>query len=120
MIPSTLPQLPCEKIGTDLFEVKEKSYLLLVDYFSRYTQVVKLLSTTTKSIVAAMKPLFARHGIPDIVIWTIAHPRSFEILLNTMILSMSPAVFTIHKGMERLSEQSKQSRNYLEILMILP
>ena len=42
MIPSTLPQRPWEKIGTDLFELKGKSYLLLVDYFSRYIEVVKL------------------------------------------------------------------------------
>ena len=68
MIPTTLPQRPWEKIGTDLFELKGKSYLLLVDYFSRYIEVVKLTCTTTKSVVAAMKPLFARHGIPDVII----------------------------------------------------
>ena len=63
IIPSTLPQRPWEKIGTDLFELKGKSYLLLVDYFSRYREVAKLTCTTTKSAVATMKPLFARHGI---------------------------------------------------------
>ena len=68
LIPSTLPQRPWEKIGTDLFELKGKSYLLLVDYFSRYIEVIKLSSTTTNSVVAAMKPIFARYGIPDIVI----------------------------------------------------
>ena len=65
---SPLPQRPWEKIGTDLFELKGKSYLLLVDYFSRYIEVVKLSSTTTKSVVAAMKPVFARHGIPDMIV----------------------------------------------------
>ena len=67
MILTTLPQRPWEKIGTDLFELKGKSYLLLVDYFSRYIEVVKLTCTTTKSVVAAMKPLFARHGIPGVI-----------------------------------------------------
>ena len=51
MIPTTLPQRPWETIGTDLFELKGKSYLLLVDYFSRYIEVVKLTCTTTKSVV---------------------------------------------------------------------
>ena len=51
-----------------MFELKGKSYLLLVDYFSRYIEVVKLTCTTTKSVVAAMKPLFAKHGIPDVII----------------------------------------------------
>ena len=68
MISSVLPQHPWEKIGTDLFELKGNSYLLLVDYFSRFIEVVKLSSTTTKSVVAAMKPIFARYGIPEIVV----------------------------------------------------
>ena len=50
MIPSSLPQRPWEKTGTDLLELKGKSYLLLVDYFSRYIEVGKLSSTTTKSV----------------------------------------------------------------------
>ena len=41
------------KIVTDLFELKGKSYLLLVDYFSRYIEVLKLTYTTTRSVVAA-------------------------------------------------------------------
>ena len=49
IIPSILPERPWEKIGTDLFELKDKSYLLLVDYFSRYIKVVKLTCTTIKS-----------------------------------------------------------------------
>lgn len=63
MIPSTLPQRLWEKIGTDLFELKGKSYLL-----PQYIEVVKFSLTTTKSIVAAMKLAFARHGIPDTII----------------------------------------------------
>ena len=51
-----------------MFELKDKLYLLLVGYFSRYVEVVKLICTTIKSVVAAMKPLFARHGIPDVII----------------------------------------------------
>ena len=42
--------------------------LLLVDYFLRYIEVVKLSSTMTKSVVAVMKPVFARHGIPDMIV----------------------------------------------------
>ena len=68
IIPSTLPEKQWEKIGTDLFEQKASHTFCLVDYFSRYVEVVKLTCTTTKSVVAAMKPLFARHGIPDVII----------------------------------------------------
>ena len=40
------------------------TYLLVVDYFSRYPELVKLTSTTAPSVVNALKAIFARHGIP--------------------------------------------------------
>ena len=46
MIPSTLPNRLWEKIGTGLFEFKGTTYLLLVDYYSRYIEIVKLSTTT--------------------------------------------------------------------------
>ena len=68
MIPSTLPNRPWEKIGTDLFEFKGTAYLLLVDYYSRYIEIVKLSTTTALGVISAMKPIFARHGIPNVII----------------------------------------------------
>ena len=41
-IPSTLPEYPWERIATDLFKWKKSSYLLLVDYYSRFIEIVKL------------------------------------------------------------------------------
>ena len=43
-------------------------YLLLGDYYSRFIEVVKLSSTTTRCIVSAMKSMFGRHGIPEVLI----------------------------------------------------
>ena len=68
MIPSKLPQRPWQKIGTDLFEFKGVMYLLLVDYYSRFIEVAKLSSTTTRSVVSAMKSIFGRYGIPEVLI----------------------------------------------------
>jgi len=68
MMPSTLPSRPWQKIGTDLFEFKGTTYLLLIDYYSRYIELARLSGTTTKSVVSAMKPIFARHGIPDMIV----------------------------------------------------
>jgi len=68
MIPSTLPSGPWEKIATDLFELKGITYLLLVDYYLRFIEVVKLSATTTKSVISAMMPIFARYGIPDVIV----------------------------------------------------
>ena len=42
-------------------------YLLAVDYFSRYPEVIKLSSTTSSNIIALLKTIFARHGIPEVL-----------------------------------------------------
>ena len=66
MISSKLPKHPWERIATDLFELNKQSYLLLVDYYSRYPEVIKLNSTTSTSVITAMKLVFSRHGIPHV------------------------------------------------------
>ena len=67
MIASDLPEYPWQKIGTDLFQLKGKSYLVVVDYFSRYPEVRALNSTTSSSIIKVLKDIFSRFGIPEIV-----------------------------------------------------
>lgn len=62
-----LPDYPWQMVGSDLFQIKNDHYLLVVDYFSRYPEVVKLRSTTTSAVILAMKSVFSRHGIPEIV-----------------------------------------------------
>ena len=39
LVPSVFPELPWQKVATDLFEWKHKHYLLIVDYYSRYVTV---------------------------------------------------------------------------------
>ncbi|XP_014675070.1 PREDICTED: uncharacterized protein K02A2.6-like [Priapulus caudatus] len=51
-------------VGCDLFDFQLSKYLLLVDYYSKYIDVVELSSTTTSSITNVMKQIFACHGIP--------------------------------------------------------
>ena len=65
LIPTPLPDYPWQLVGTDLFELNQKHYLLVVDYFSRYPEVLQLSSTTSASVITALKTIFARHGIPE-------------------------------------------------------
>ena len=65
MIPSTLPDRPWQRIGADLFHLNGNTYLLVVDYFSRYPDVAKLSTLTSQSVITALKAMFSRHGIPD-------------------------------------------------------
>ena len=60
-------KLPWQVIGTDLFEIKGVHYLITVDYFSRYPEVNKLTTTTSSAIITALKAVFSRHGLPEVV-----------------------------------------------------
>ena len=65
MIPTELPQYPWQKVGADLFNLNGTTYLLLVEYFSRYPEVHKLKSTTSATVIECMKATFSRFGIPE-------------------------------------------------------
>ena len=64
-MPTKFPDYPWQKVGTDLFVMNGTTYLLIVDYFSRYPEVVKLTTTTSSAVIAALKPIFASYGVPE-------------------------------------------------------
>ena len=61
--PIAFPTRPWQRIGADLFQLKDSVYLLVVDYFSRYVEIAKLFSQTSSSIINHLKSIMARHGI---------------------------------------------------------
>ena len=68
MKPHEIPDRPWQKVGTDLFTVDNKQYLVTVDYYSRYFEVDELTSTTSNAIIRKLSAHFARHGIPEVAI----------------------------------------------------
>ena len=68
LIPTELPLYPWQKIATDLFVLKSVNYLVVVDYFSRYPEVVKLPSISSSNVIRALKSMLAQHGIPETII----------------------------------------------------
>ena len=68
MIPSDVPERPWQTVGSDLFELNGSNYLLVVDYLSAFVEIAKLNNTSSASIVNNLKSMFARHGIPEIVV----------------------------------------------------
>jgi hypothetical protein len=63
-----IPDGPWKKVGMDLFYLKSAWYLLLVDYYSKFLEVQKMESITSEFIIVAMKQIFGRHGIPEVVV----------------------------------------------------
>ena len=65
LLPTTLPDLPWQKVATDLYVRKEHTYILMVDYYSRYIETALLRDTTSQGVIQQLKSIFARHGIPE-------------------------------------------------------
>ena len=102
MIASDLPLYPWQKVGADLFELKGTKYLLVIDYFSRYVEIVKLTSTYSGVVIGHLKTIFSRFGIPEVVVSDngpqfVSH--EMKDLLSRIILNMLPAVLGIRKEM---------------------
>ena len=66
LITSSLPSHPWEKVASDLFHLNNSTYLIVVDYFSRYPEVVQLSSTTSRSVIKALQAIFSHHGVPSV------------------------------------------------------
>ena len=58
LLQSSLPDYPWERVATDLFELKGITYLLVVDYYSRYIEVQKLTSTTSARVITVAESRF--------------------------------------------------------------
>ena len=65
---SPAPSRPFQKVGTDLFSINEKNYLITVDYYSHFFEVDYLPDLSATTVITKLKHHFARHGIPDVVV----------------------------------------------------
>ena len=68
LLPSALTDRPFQKVGTDICEFRNKHYLVQVDYYSSYTDVIYLPSLTSAMVIGKLKNCFSHHGIPETVV----------------------------------------------------
>lgn len=55
-------------MGTDLFFWEKDTYLLIVNFFLCYIEVAHLNIASANTVIAALKDVFSRHGIPETVV----------------------------------------------------
>lgn len=65
LMPSQYPGRPWQKLGADLFMLRGKTYLLVVDYASRFVEIAPLTPSRSEDAIHHLKGIFARHGIPE-------------------------------------------------------
>lgn len=69
LIPYAFPdEAPWTRVGTDLFEFAKETYVIVVDYTSRWFEFRKLAATSSLHVIAAIQAIFATHGIPKVVV----------------------------------------------------
>ena len=60
--PAPLPVRTWQKIGTDIFILYGRSYCVIIDYFSRYTEIAHLDPFTSANVIDKLKGIFPSRG----------------------------------------------------------
>ena len=60
-----IPAVPWTKLASDIFHFQNDSYLLIVDFTSRFPIVRKLTSMTAKHVASHFSQVFSEYGWPD-------------------------------------------------------
>ena len=63
-----IPAVPWSKVATDIFIFESKSYLLMVDYTSRFPIVRKLRSMSAQHVTEHFRLIFSECGWPDTLV----------------------------------------------------
>lgn len=62
LIPHEVPNHPWEKIAVDLFEFNKNTYLIVVDYYSKFFETVLLHKSNSSSIINHFKSILLDKG----------------------------------------------------------
>ena len=67
-IPFDIPIVAWKTVAAYLFVFQDKTYIAVIDLFSRFPVVRQLCGESTKLVLNALKDVFSNFGIPEIII----------------------------------------------------
>ena len=69
LMPTEIPPRPWHTVGSDLFYLDGSEYLLVANYYSKFTFSGKIPpgKSTSKTVIELMKQIFSEHGIPHVI-----------------------------------------------------
>jgi len=59
---------PWSKVAVDLCDLDGRILPVISDYYSSYIEVARITSITSRSIIKELKAVFARFGIPEVLL----------------------------------------------------
>jgi len=120
------PSVPFQKVGLDIAEIFGNNYLIIIDYYSRWLEVLKLKDKSSQSVIELLKGVFSRFGIPKQVVAdnnpcgsqefkTFATQWLFEVILSSPYYAksngMAEKAVGIAKGMITKARYEKKDLN---------
>ena len=78
LISHYIPKIPFIKVGCDILQFKNKSYLICVDYYSKWFEYKLLKNKSSQEVINKWMEIFSTYGIPQIVIADNVPFNSFE------------------------------------------
>ena len=65
MLPREIPLLPWQHLGADIAEYEGKAYLVVVDYYSKYIEALRMNGKKAGHVIKALREIFSRYGYPE-------------------------------------------------------
>lgn len=78
LLPHKIPNRRFAKVGTDILDFSGKFFLVIIDYFSHWLEILPLKDKTSKSVINAYQEVFTRFGFPEEIIADNNPFNSFE------------------------------------------
>lgn len=63
-----IPELPFSKLGVDILDFKNKSYMVIYDYFSKWLDIKLISNKSAKCTNNALLDVFCNHGSPNEIV----------------------------------------------------
>ncbi|KAL1269978.1 hypothetical protein QQF64_032267 [Cirrhinus molitorella] len=57
LISHEIPELPWLKVAADIFEIRGQSFLLIVDYMSKFPEVMNIRDKTARTVIEKMNKM---------------------------------------------------------------
>ena len=63
-----IPTHPWQCVASDCFEINSRHFVVLVDIYSDFVEIGQLPDLSSSSLIKVIKPIFATHGAPAVLI----------------------------------------------------